>query len=110
METALEDLLLQYRDMKLELQPALDKIEAMRSELKPQLDAIREAETNIKKQALEAGEGAKIEGVSVTVRAGYTRTSWNNKALTGYAVAHPELNQFRKESQIKPTAIIKLTK
>ena len=43
----LELLLGWYRDRKLELQPALDKIDEMRTEVEPQLNAIRELEVDI---------------------------------------------------------------
>lgn len=90
----LEDLLATYRDMKAELKPALDQLSAM--------------EKAIKAHVLETGEVCEIDGAAVSIRNGYTRKSWDSKALTGYAAAHPEIMQFCKESEIGPAAVIKV--
>ena len=85
-----------YAEMKAELQPALDLLKALEKE--------------IKAHVLESGEVAEVDGASVSIRNGYTRTSWDGKALTGYAAAHPEIEQFCKRSEIKPSAVIKVMK
>ena len=90
----IELLLEVYRDMKLELQPAIDQLKAI--------------EKDIKKHVLETGEVAEIDGASVSIRNGYERKSWDNKALTGYAAAHPEIGQFCKVSAVKASAVIKV--
>ncbi len=56
-------------------------------------------ETDIKATATGPIEA---HGVKVAYRRGYTRTSWDNKALTGYAAAHPEILPFRSESEVAP--------
>ena len=104
----LETLLEQLVELKMVLKPELDDIEAMRELIKPQLEEINSLEAHIKKQALDEGIGAEIDGAKVTIRAGYTRTSWDSKALVGYAVVHPEINELRKQSEVKPSAIIKI--
>ena len=90
----IELLLEMYRDMKLELQPSIDRLKAI--------------EKDIKKHVMETGEVAEVDGCSVSIRQGYERTSWNGKALTGYAAAHPEIEQFSKVSQVKASAVIKV--
>ena len=96
MDVNLELLLEMYRDMKTELQPALDQLKAI--------------ENDIKKHVKETGEVAEIDGASVSLRHGYTRTSWDGKALKGYAAAHPEILEFCKERQVGPSAVIKVAK
>lgn len=92
----LEEMLIQYRDTKRELEPAL-------AELAKQ-------ESAIKKHVLETGELAKVDGASISIRNGYDRTSWDGKGLVGYAVAYPEVNQFKKVTAINPSAVIKVEK
>ena len=93
-DNGLESLLEEYRDAKIELQPAITELKNM--------------EKHIKQMAIETGEVAEIDGASVSIRNGYTRLSWNAQALNGYAAAHPEIEQFRKSSEIKPSAVIKV--
>ena len=93
-DSQLEELLGQYRDMKWELQPAVDKLKLLEKE--------------IKKYAMDTGEVAEIDGASVSIRKGYTRSRWNGKALTGYGAAHPEIMQFCTEREVGPAAVIKV--
>ena len=92
--SVLEQLLMEYRDAKIELQPILAELKNM--------------EKHIKTLVMETGEVAEVDGCAVSIRNGYTRTSWNGKALQGYAAAHPEIEQFRKSSEVKPAAVIKV--
>ena len=85
-----------YRDMKNDLQPMMAELKNM--------------EKFIKEHVMETGEVVEIDGASVSIRNGYTRTSWDSRALSGYAAAHPEIQQFCKQSEIKPSAVIKVTK
>ena len=94
-EMTLEQMLVAYRDMMIELSPAIDSMEALGK--------------RIKEHVLETGEKADVTGVTVTIRNGYTRQSWDGKALTGYAAAHPEIMQFCKESAVSPSVALKVT-
>ena len=87
-------LLERYRDMKTELQPALNVLKSLEKE--------------IKAHAMDTGEVVEIDGASVSIRNGYTRISWDGAALSGYAAAHPEIMQFCKEREIGPAAVIKV--
>ena len=71
---------------------------------------LKTLEKEIKAYVLETGEVAEVDGCAVSIRNGYTRTSWDGRALTGYAAAHPEIEQFCKRSEIKPSAVIKVAK
>ena len=90
----LQDLLIQYRDMKIELKPALD--------------LLAELEMQIKEHVRETGETIDIDGASITVRPGTVRKTWDNRALEGYAVSHPEILQFLKKSPVAPAVTIKV--
>jgi hypothetical protein len=91
----LNKMLEQYRDMKTELQPAID--------------AMRDLEKRIKTHVLDTGEFGDVDGIIVATRRGYTRKSWNGKALEGYAAAHPEIMQFCTVSETRPSVSIKVT-
>lgn len=67
---------------------ALEDIDA---EFKPAMDAARET---VEQYVLASGKSVKAGGLHAIVMAG--RTSWDTKALDGYAVAHPEVLKFRK--------------
>ena len=93
-DSQLEELLGQYRDMKWELQPAVDKLKLLEKE--------------IKKYAMDTGEVAEVDGCSVSIRKGYTRSSWNTKGLEALASLHPWILQQRTERKIGPAAVIKV--
>ena len=103
-----------YAEMKAELQPALDRIKAvtdkMLAEIETEISTLAELERNIKEHSLNTGEVASAGGWAVSIRKGYTRRTWPDKLLTGYAAAHPEIEQFCKVTEIGPSAVIKVTK
>ena len=79
-----------------------------RVELQSMFTGLKDMEKYIKKLVMETGEVAEVDGCAVSIRDGYTRTSWDGRALQGYAVAHPEIEQFRKQSEVKASAVIKV--
>ena len=88
--------------------PCKDYLKAHQKEIdkeQERIDAEKEAEYE-----KELEEAAEIDGASVSIRNGYERKSWDNKALTGYAAAHPEIGQFCKVSAVKASAVIKVKK
>ena len=62
----------------------------------------------IKAHVKETGETAEVEGASISIRNGYTRVSWDSKALAGFAVVHPEINEFKTVREIGPSVTIKV--
>ena len=84
----------------------LIKIQNLKAKAAPLLEKIKQLESEIKADVLDTGEIPDVAGVTVKISSGYTRTSWDNKGLQGYAVAYPEVLQFRKETQIAPTVAI----
>lgn len=74
----------QLRDIDEEYDSKLEAISQERSQL----------ELEVRDEVMVAGESVKGN----VYRASYVegRTSWDTKALDGYAVAHPEIAQFKK--------------
>lgn len=91
----LNEMLAAYRDKKIKLQPALD--------------TLSDLEKQIKAHVLATGETGDVPGVTVSIRNGYERVSWDGKALIGYAAAHPEIEQFKSVSVTGPSVAIKVT-
>ncbi|HIP96538.1 MAG TPA: hypothetical protein EYH32_04905 [Anaerolineae bacterium] len=80
-----------------EVQEAIDDVEA---EFAPKFEAVdraaRELEARIKAATRSLGktvQGTRLQAVF------QTRTSWDNRALNGYAAAHPEVLRFRRQTK-----------
>ena len=101
-----QDLLRDYRQ-EYDLQmPAIRKLAAALQKRRERLDAL---EKEIEAVVVAEGQSERGFGITVTYRSGYTRTSWNTEGLNGYAVAHPQILTFRKETDVKPTVAMKVT-
>lgn len=85
--------LAQLRDMKAELGPALAEMKRLENEIKAEL--------------LETGEKVNVDGVTVTFRKGGLSTRWDSKALEGYAIAYPEVLEFKTVSERKASVAFK---
>lgn len=94
-EFNLTEALERYRDMSAELAPAIAALDALKKD--------------IQRHVTETGEVAQVDGASVTIRNGYTRANWDGRALDGYAAAHPEILAFRRETEVGPSAVVKVT-
>ena len=92
----LEEKLETYRDMKRELQPAIDHMNSIAKEIR----------------ALSARYEwtYEIPGASVTYKSGYTRPKWNTAAMDAHIALYPRsmLTTFRGETKVKPTGAIKV--
>lgn len=88
----LDEMLAEYRDMFIELSPHIDALENLK----------RLIVAHVK----ETGETGNTEGVTVKIRSGYERVSWDGKALAGYAAAHPEIETFKSVSAVGPSVTI----
>ena len=75
------------------------ELNALSAEYDPLFDSGRERLQALEAQAKELcimrGQSAKVDGLAVTYVKG--RTSWDTKALDGYAAAHPEIERFKSE-------------
>lgn len=89
----LEEMLTELVDLKIEFGQAIE--------------AIKVLERKIKAQALDSGELCEVPGGALRFKRGYTRRSWNNASLQGYAAAgHEEILQFCKVTDIGPSCLI----
>lgn len=68
---------------------------------------LAELEKQIKDYARENGAIA-AHGVTVTVKPGTTRATWDGKGLAGYAVANPEVLAFYSETITSPAVSIRV--
>lgn len=76
-----------------------DTIESIRAEL-PQLDLAEKEMEAVKKQVQDhAKVNGEVQGSGYEVKIS-ARTSWDTKALEGYALAHPDILPLRSESVV----------
>ena len=71
------------------------------SEVSPRLAAMDERIAELTEQIKQAviAAGDSIKGGRKTAVFTKGRTSWDSRGLDGYAVAHPEINVFRKTGE-----------
>jgi hypothetical protein len=79
------------------LQEQLGKVSEPYEQAKAELMA------ELKPLAIAHGKTYKGQCGTVKFRKGYIRYTWDGKALNGFAAAHPEILEFRKESEIAPS-------
>jgi hypothetical protein len=76
-----------------------EKLAEIDAEIEPKFDEINRQksmlEADIKNEVLSAGR--TIKGTFHSFVWSKPRVSWDTKALDGYALAHPEIAQFRTE-------------
>ena len=90
-----------YQDMNVEAGPIIQQLATVKERIRV-LASIQSAVTG------EVGRVAKINGFAVdVVPPKNPRVTYDRKALDGYAVAHPEILQFRKEAMPKPSIKLK---
>ena len=88
----LDQMLAEYRDMFIELQPAIDEMNMLKKQIVAHVK--------------ETGETGDVDGVTVKIRKGSERTTWDSKALAGYAAAHPEIEQFKSVKMSSPAVVV----
>ena len=71
-------------------------------------DEISRYEAMINDEVMKTASSYKNEHCKATFTKGHTRVSWDTDKLLGYAVAHPAVLEFKKESEIKPRVSIKI--
>lgn len=84
----------------------LERLRDMKAEIMPMLNEIAQLEKEVKSDILDTGEIPEVDGVMVKIRNGYSRQSWDGKALQGYAAAHPEIMQFCSETNVAPSVAL----
>jgi len=89
----LEELLAEYRDMKIELAYPLERLATLEKQIK---DIVK-----------ETGETAEIDGARITVIPPKNpRARWDTKALEGFAAAYPKLLELKTEYWPSPSVRI----
>ena len=75
------------------------KVAEIEAEFSPQYPAVDENIARLTEQIKDAvlTEGATVSGEYLQAVWVKGRTSWDTKALEGYAAAHPEIMQFKAE-------------
>jgi len=86
-----------------------DELDALGAEFSPRLTACSDKfsalESEIKQAVMDAGKSEKGARWQFVYTKGYS--TWDGKALTSYAVDHPEIGAFKKEGQpnVKVSAV-----
>jgi len=86
----------------------MEQYEAMHVELAPLIEGMEAVKKELVRRIKERGDGLTHGNVTATYRNGYTRESWNGKALKGYAAAHPEILGFCTSTEVGPSVSIKV--
>jgi uncharacterized protein YifE (UPF0438 family) len=85
-------------DILAKVQPEIDALDAeMSARLKPLEAEIARLEELLKEGVRATGKTYRHRGIRVTYARG--RVTFDNKGLQQYALAHPDVNQFRKVGQ-----------
>lgn len=109
LEAAIDVLWLQVEDEVAEIYPVelMAQVQVIRLRFEADQEAtqarIGELRERIKSGVLQLGMTVKGNGAQAIWMKG--RVSWNTRALTGYAAAHPEIEQFKKVG--KPSVSIR---
>lgn len=92
-----------------ELDKEIELLQETRNDIaEPYLAAIQEHEENIRKEVLAREKTFQCSFGQAIYRKGAKSVKWNDDALKGYAVEHPEIEQFRSESEGEPTVVLKV--
>lgn len=87
-----------------ELDELLEVLQAKRAEKEAlYLPKMKELEEQIKAEVIKQGKAFKCMWGAVTYKKGHDRVSWDSKALSGYAAAHPEIEVFKNITKVAPS-------
>jgi hypothetical protein len=96
--------------LQIALAPVQAELNAIEASFAEQLQHLRDTESEVqaavKAAVLKHGESVKGSALHAVYAKG--RTTWDAKLLDGYAVAHPEVNVFKKVGE--PTVSIRAAK
>jgi hypothetical protein len=84
-----------------------DELDALAAEFAPLMDAANASRDTAKATAVDAvkAAGETVKGDRLMLVYGKPRETWDTKALTGYAAAHPEIERFKKVGE--PTVTVR---
>ena len=90
-----------------EIDEEITRLQALKMDIAgPSNILILEHTENIQRAILDGGKSFKCPFGKATYRKEYERASWDSKALTGYAAAHPEIEQFKKITIVEASVSI----
>jgi len=75
--------------------------------IKPQQEYAENLIQKAKDYIIESQSNFECDFVELKYRKGAVRTSYDTKAIDTYAETHPEVLEFRKTTDVKPTAALK---
>jgi hypothetical protein len=81
-------------------------VEYRASITQPYEEAIKFHTEDIENSVFRSARSFKCQYGKATYRRESERSSWDTKALLGYAAAHPEIEQFRKVTPVKAAVMI----
>lgn len=90
------------------LEQLMDWYNLVYQEIRPLDEELKRLKAAIVSRVKVMGETVEHGNVKATYRGGYTRVTWDGKALDGFAAAHPEILTFRKETTTSPSVSIKV--
>lgn len=93
-QQSLEDKLAEYRDIKQELGPFLDRLKAL--------------EKDIKEHVKDTGEVAEIQGARIVLGRAYTRDAIDRVPFLDYARNKQHLHKFIKTISVSPAVKIQI--
>ena len=91
-----------------EIKKLMEEYSAMSAEVQPLIDLLETKKKDLAAAVMEYGKPVEHINIKAELREGYTRETWDSKALAGYAIAHPEIAVFNKSTTVKPTVAIKV--
>lgn len=92
-----------------ELDKEITLLQEKRAEIaEPYETGIKEHEESIKQEILARGKAFHCTYGKAIFKRGSRKIEWNDDALIGYAVEHPEIKQFRSESVGKSSVVLKV--
>ena len=92
-----------------ELDKEIEDLRTVRDNIaEPYLAAIQKHEETIKKEIIGRQKTYHCSFGQAVFRTGARKVVCNDNALLGYAVEHPEIEQFRTETEGKPSVVLKV--
>lgn len=86
----------------------MEEFRDIKQELGPFLDRMKYLEKEIKGYVRETGEMTMIQGSHIEMRAGYTKTVPDKAALIEDAKDNPDLRKYFKQQTVRPGISIKV--
>lgn len=89
------------------LKDALKRASSVLQEIKPAQEYADNLIAKVKGHVLEAQTGIECNVAVVSFKPAYTRSGYDTKALDKYAIDHPEIDDFKKPSEVKASVALK---